>query len=77
MFSIAVTGGAIGARYLALGSQCQAARIPAGETMSHFDFTGCRILVVGDLVLDKYLPGSIDRLFPQRQSYSTGSRRSG
>jgi D-beta-D-heptose 7-phosphate kinase/D-beta-D-heptose 1-phosphate adenosyltransferase len=33
--------------------------------MNHFDFTGCRILVVGDLVLDKYLPGSVDHLSPE------------
>jgi bifunctional ADP-heptose synthase (sugar kinase/adenylyltransferase) len=30
--------------------------------MNHFDFSGCRIAVVGDLMLDKYLSGSAERL---------------
>jgi D-beta-D-heptose 7-phosphate kinase/D-beta-D-heptose 1-phosphate adenosyltransferase len=30
--------------------------------MNHFDFSGCRIMVVGDLMLDKYLSGSVERL---------------
>ena len=34
-------------------------------TMNHFDFTGCRIVVVGDLMLDKYLSGSVERLSPE------------
>jgi transposase-like protein len=33
--------------------------------MSHFDFTRCRIMVVGDLMLDKYLSGSVERLSPE------------
>ena len=33
--------------------------------MNHFDFTGCRIVVVGDLMLDKYLSGSVERLSPE------------
>src|ERR1700748_3764680 len=33
--------------------------------MNHFDFTGCRIAVVGDLMLDKYLSGSVERLSPE------------
>lgn len=33
--------------------------------MSHFEFTGARILVVGDLMLDKYLSGSVERLSPE------------
>jgi D-beta-D-heptose 7-phosphate kinase / D-beta-D-heptose 1-phosphate adenosyltransferase len=33
--------------------------------MNHFDFTGCRIMVVGDLMLDKYLSGSVERLSPE------------
>ena len=33
--------------------------------MNHFDFTGCRILVVGDLMLDKYLSGLVERLSPE------------
>jgi rfaE bifunctional protein kinase chain/domain len=33
--------------------------------MSHFNFTGCRIIVVGDLLLDKYLSGSVQRLSPE------------
>jgi|SRR5271166_4648082 len=33
--------------------------------MSHFDFSGCRIMVVGDLMLDKYLSGSVERLSPE------------
>src|ERR1700731_1430566 len=34
-------------------------------TMNHFDFTGCRIVVVGDVMLDKYLSGSVERLSPE------------
>jgi D-beta-D-heptose 7-phosphate kinase/D-beta-D-heptose 1-phosphate adenosyltransferase len=30
--------------------------------MNHFDFSGCRVVVVGDLMLDKYLSGSVERL---------------
>jgi D-beta-D-heptose 7-phosphate kinase/D-beta-D-heptose 1-phosphate adenosyltransferase len=33
--------------------------------MNHFDFTGCRVMVVGDLMLDKYLSGSVERLSPE------------
>ena len=33
--------------------------------MNHFDFTGCRVVVVGDLMLDKYLSGSVERLSPE------------
>jgi D-beta-D-heptose 7-phosphate kinase / D-beta-D-heptose 1-phosphate adenosyltransferase len=33
--------------------------------MNHFDFTSCRIVVVGDLMLDKYLSGSVERLSPE------------
>ena len=33
--------------------------------MKHFDFTSCRIVVVGDLMLDKYLSGSVERLSPE------------
>ena len=33
--------------------------------MNHFDFTDCRIVVVGDLMLDKYLSGSVERLSPE------------
>src|SRR5271166_477385 len=33
--------------------------------MNHFDFTGCRIVVIGDLMLDKYLLGSVERLSPE------------
>ena len=33
--------------------------------MKHFDFTGCRVMVIGDLMLDKYLSGSVQRLSPE------------
>src|ERR1700739_3722439 len=33
--------------------------------MRHFDFSGCRTMVVGDLMLDKYLSGSVERLSPE------------
>jgi D-beta-D-heptose 7-phosphate kinase/D-beta-D-heptose 1-phosphate adenosyltransferase len=33
--------------------------------MRHFDFSACRILVVGDLMLDRYLTGSVGRLSPE------------
>jgi D-beta-D-heptose 7-phosphate kinase/D-beta-D-heptose 1-phosphate adenosyltransferase len=33
--------------------------------MNHFDFSGCRVMVVGDLMLDKYLSGSVERLSPE------------
>ena len=33
--------------------------------MNHFDFTGCRVMVIGDLMLDKYLSGSVERLSPE------------
>jgi D-beta-D-heptose 7-phosphate kinase / D-beta-D-heptose 1-phosphate adenosyltransferase len=33
--------------------------------MNHFDFAGCRVIVVGDLMLDKYLSGSVERLSPE------------
>jgi len=33
--------------------------------MNHFDFTACRVMVVGDLMLDKYLSGSVERLSPE------------
>jgi hypothetical protein len=33
--------------------------------MNHFDFTDCRIVVVGDVMLDKYLSGSVERLSPE------------
>jgi D-beta-D-heptose 7-phosphate kinase/D-beta-D-heptose 1-phosphate adenosyltransferase len=33
--------------------------------VNHFDFTGCRVMVVGDLMLDKYLSGSVERLSPE------------
>jgi D-beta-D-heptose 7-phosphate kinase/D-beta-D-heptose 1-phosphate adenosyltransferase len=33
--------------------------------MNHFDFTGCRVAVVGDLMLDRYLSGSVERLSPE------------
>jgi D-beta-D-heptose 7-phosphate kinase / D-beta-D-heptose 1-phosphate adenosyltransferase len=33
--------------------------------MNHFDFTGRRVMVVGDLMLDKYLSGSVERLSPE------------
>ena len=33
--------------------------------MKHFDFTGRRVMVVGDLMLDKYLSGSVERLSPE------------
>lgn len=33
--------------------------------MKHFDFSGCRVMVVGDLMLDKYLWGSVERLSPE------------
>jgi pfkB family carbohydrate kinase len=33
--------------------------------MNHFDFAGYRIMVVGDLMLDKYLSGSVERLSPE------------
>jgi bifunctional ADP-heptose synthase (sugar kinase/adenylyltransferase) len=33
--------------------------------MNHFNFTGCRIMVVGVLMLDKYLSGSVERLSPE------------
>ena len=33
--------------------------------MNHFDFTGCRVVVVGDVILDKYLSGSVERLSPE------------
>lgn len=33
--------------------------------MDHFDFTGCRILVIGDVMIDKYLSGSAARLSPE------------
>jgi len=33
--------------------------------MNHFDFTGCRLMVIGDLMLDKYLSGSVERLSPE------------
>jgi D-beta-D-heptose 7-phosphate kinase/D-beta-D-heptose 1-phosphate adenosyltransferase len=33
--------------------------------MTHFDFTSCRVVVVGDLMLDKYLSGSVERLSPE------------
>jgi D-beta-D-heptose 7-phosphate kinase / D-beta-D-heptose 1-phosphate adenosyltransferase len=33
--------------------------------MNHFDFAGCRVMVVGDLMLDKYLSGSVERLSPE------------
>jgi len=33
--------------------------------MTHFDFTSCRVAVVGDLMLDKYLSGSVERLSPE------------
>ncbi len=38
---------------------------PGGGPMNHFDFTGCRVMVVGDLMLDKYLSGSVERLSPE------------
>jgi D-beta-D-heptose 7-phosphate kinase / D-beta-D-heptose 1-phosphate adenosyltransferase len=36
-----------------------------GGHMNHFDFTDCRVMVVGDMMLDKYLSGSIERLSPE------------
>jgi D-beta-D-heptose 7-phosphate kinase/D-beta-D-heptose 1-phosphate adenosyltransferase len=33
--------------------------------MNHFDFTGCRVMVIGDLMLDRYLSGSVERLSPE------------
>ena len=33
--------------------------------MNHFDFTGRRVIVIGDLMLDKYLSGSVERLSPE------------
>jgi D-beta-D-heptose 7-phosphate kinase/D-beta-D-heptose 1-phosphate adenosyltransferase len=33
--------------------------------MKHFDFSGCRVMVVGDLMLDKYLSGAVERLSPE------------
>ena len=33
--------------------------------MNHFDFTGCRLAVVGDVMLDRYLSGSVERLSPE------------
>jgi D-beta-D-heptose 7-phosphate kinase/D-beta-D-heptose 1-phosphate adenosyltransferase len=33
--------------------------------MKHFGFTGWRVMVVGDLMLDKYLSGSVERLSPE------------
>ena len=33
--------------------------------MNHFDFSGCRVMVIGDLMLDKYLSGSVERLSPE------------
>jgi D-beta-D-heptose 7-phosphate kinase/D-beta-D-heptose 1-phosphate adenosyltransferase len=33
--------------------------------MNHFDFTGCRVVVVGDVMLDTYLSGSVERLSPE------------
>jgi D-beta-D-heptose 7-phosphate kinase/D-beta-D-heptose 1-phosphate adenosyltransferase len=33
--------------------------------MNHFNFVGCRVMVVGDLMLDKYLDGSVHRLSPE------------
>jgi D-beta-D-heptose 7-phosphate kinase/D-beta-D-heptose 1-phosphate adenosyltransferase len=33
--------------------------------MNHFDFRGCHIAFVGDLMLDKYLSGSVERLSPE------------
>jgi D-beta-D-heptose 7-phosphate kinase/D-beta-D-heptose 1-phosphate adenosyltransferase len=33
--------------------------------MKHFDFTGWRVTEVGDLMLDKYLSGSVERLSPE------------
>jgi len=35
--------------------------------MKHFDFTGWRVAVVGDFMLDKYLSGSVERLSPEAQ----------
>jgi len=36
-----------------------------GGLMMHFDFTGCRVMVVGDLILDKYMSGPVERLSPE------------
>lgn len=33
--------------------------------MSHFDFVGFRVVVVGDLMLDKYLDGRVARISPE------------
>ena len=33
--------------------------------MNHFDFAACHVMVVGDLMLDKYLSGSVERLSPE------------
>lgn len=33
--------------------------------MNHFDFIGCQVMVIGDLMLDKYLSGSVERLSPE------------
>lgn len=33
--------------------------------MNHFNFARCRILVVGDLMLDRYLSGSVGRMSPE------------
>jgi len=35
--------------------------------MKHFDFTRCRVMVVGDMMLDKYISGVVERLSQEAQ----------
>ena len=43
--------------------------------MEHFDFTRCRVMVVGDMMLDKYLSGSVKRLSPEAPVPARESKR--
>jgi bifunctional ADP-heptose synthase (sugar kinase/adenylyltransferase) len=33
--------------------------------MKHFDFTRCRVMGVGEIMLDRHLSGSVERLSPE------------
>ena len=35
--------------------------------MKHFDFIRCRVMVVGDMMLDKYISGVVERLSQEAQ----------
>jgi bifunctional ADP-heptose synthase (sugar kinase/adenylyltransferase) len=44
--------------------------------MNHFDFTGFSVLVVGGVMLDKSLSGSVERLSPEAPSHTRGAPNS-